>query len=499
MEDDFMRAVAYARFSSDNQREESIEAQIMDIKKYALKNNITVLREYVDEAISGRTFERKSFKRMIEDAKKNMFDLILVHKVDRFARNRYDAAIYKSILKKHNIKIKYVMQPIDDSPEGNLMEGILESFAEYYSENLANEVMKGLKINAKKAQFNGGYPPLGYDIAEDKTYIINEREARIVREIFDLYLDGIGYKKIADILNNKGYKNKRGKPFVFNSIPTILKNDKYCGIYTYNKTSRKYKNGRRNLKKYNKDEDIIRVEDGIPKIISKEKFNTAQQEIKKRTKSRGKKIAVREYILSGLIKCECERKMSGYAQKRSKESNRYFYYRCTGCNNSIRAEKIETIATNFIKEQVFRDIDNLIIKIHKYIADQEAESPSELKYLKNELSNSNNQINNIVKMISNGVTSMHLAKKLEELETYIDGIQQRIGEINRMSVIPEDEIKNWLLELKNSFDNGKNIKKIISVFIKNIEITKEDINIDFFVKAPYKGANSLSVAPSAPY
>lgn len=295
-----MRAVAYARFSSDNQREESIEAQIMDIKKYALKNNITVLREYVDEAISGRTFERKSFKRMIEDAKKNMFDLILVHKVDRFARNRYDAAIYKSILKKHNIKIKYVMQPIDDSPEGNLMEGILESFAEYYSENLANEVMKGLKINAKKAQFNGGYPPLGYDIAEDKTYIINEREARIVREIFDLYLDGIGYKKIADILNNKGYKNKRGKPFVFNSIPTILKNDKYCGIYTYNKTSRKYKNGRRNLKKYNKDEDIIRVEDGIPKIISKEKFNTAQQEIKKRTKSRGKKIAVREYILSGL-------------------------------------------------------------------------------------------------------------------------------------------------------------------------------------------------------
>jgi site-specific DNA recombinase len=164
-----LKAAAYARFSSDRQREESVEAQLRDNKKYALKNNLSVVKEYVDRAETGRTTEnREEFQRMIQDSKDGKFDVIIVHKVDKFARNRYESAIYKHNLKKHGVKVAYSAQAIDDSPEGVLMEGMLESFAEYYSLNLGVEVMKGLKENALKAQFNGGAPPLGYDVDENK-------------------------------------------------------------------------------------------------------------------------------------------------------------------------------------------------------------------------------------------------------------------------------------------------------------------------------------------
>lgn len=495
------KAVAYARFSSDHQREESIEAQLKDIYEYAAQNNIVIIKEYCDEALTGRSDDRAAFQQMITDAKHNKFDVLLLHKIDRFARNKYDSAIYKHLLrKKCGVEIVYVKQILPDGPEGALMEGILESFAEYYSENLATEVMKGLRVNASKARFNGGYLPLGYDVDENKHYIINEKESRIVKEIFDLYIKGYGYKKIADTLNNKGYRNKKGKPFVFNSIPNILSNEKYVGIYSYNKTTRDYTtNGKRNLKKYNKEEDVIRIDGGVPNIVTKEIFYMAQEEMKKRSKTRGKSKTVREYILTGLMTCECGRRMVGYSQKRSKESKRYFYYRCTGCNNSIKAEEIETKILKMLKGQIFDNMDELINKIQKYLLEQEKDKPNELRYLKNELNKTNEQIDNIVEMIMNGVNSIKLGQKLEELETYKEGIEDRINEVNKISVIPEEEIKTWLLEIKDSFNAGKNIKQIVALFVREIRVTRKGYDVDFFVKAPYgKGASSYSVAPSAP-
>jgi len=494
------KGAAYARFSSDLQREESIEAQLKDIYEYAAKNNIIIVKEYCDEAITGKSDDRPAFQQMIADAKSRMFDVLLLHKIDRFARNKYDSAIYKHFLrKKCGIEIIYVKQILPDGPEGILMEGILESFAEYYSENLATEVMKGLKLNATKARFNGGYPPLGYDITEDKTYVINEKEARIVKEIFELYLKGYGYERIANILNSKGYRNKKGQPFVFNSIPNILSNEKYAGIYTYNKTSRSYTTeGRRNLKKYNSQEDIIKIEGGVPAIITKEMFIMVQEEMKKRAKTRGKSRAVREYILSGLIVCECGRHMVGYSQKRSKEGKRYFYYRCTGCNNSIKAEEIEANILEMLDKQIFSNIDGLMNKIRKYLSEQEKTRPDELRYLNAELKKTNEQINNIINMIMQGISSIKLGHKLEELETYKESIEDRIKEVNKISTIPEEDIKSWLLDIKRSFDAGENMKQIVSRFIKEIRVGKENYEVDFFVKAPYKGASSLSAAPSAP-
>ncbi|OLS02922.1 recombinase family protein [Tissierella creatinophila] len=496
-----IKAASYARYSSDNQREESIEAQLSDNRKYANKNDMLVVAEYVDRALSGRSDNREAFQNMINDAKNNNFNIIIVHKVDRFARNRYDSAVYKSVLKKHEVRVVYAMQNIEDSPEGALMEGILESFAEYYSLNLAAEVMKGMKQNAKKAKFNGGTPPLGFDIDEDKSYVINSKEAYIVNTIFKLYLEGNGYKGIANQLNDKGYRNKKGKEFVFTSIPSILQNEKYAGVYTFNKTARKYKNGRRNLKEYKATKDIIRVENALPNLIPMEVFNMTQEEIKRRSKSRGKSKSNRDYFLSGLIKCEeCRRNLSGYSQKRSKEStNFYYYYRCPKCNLSIRAEDIESKTIEELDKLLFSNLDKLLETMHKYIAENEEKAPEEINYLESELINTNKEVENIINMITKGIASLELGKKLEDLETYKEGIETRLKEVQVKSSIPEEEIKEWILSLKEDIENKVNLKRIMKSFIKEIRVNKKEYEIDFFIEAPSTGASGFSDRPPAPF
>ena len=183
-------AVAYCRFSSDNQREESIDAQLRAIREYAKHNNIEITKVYKDEAKSATTDDRPQFLKMISDSKLGEFDAIIVHKLDRFSRNRYDSAVYKKKLKDNGVTLISVLEHLDGSPESIILESLLEGMAEYYSKNLAREVMKGMKETALQCKHTGGKPPLGYDVAPDKTYIINKTEAQIVKLIFKMYVDG---------------------------------------------------------------------------------------------------------------------------------------------------------------------------------------------------------------------------------------------------------------------------------------------------------------------
>ncbi|MEW8957513.1 MAG: recombinase family protein [Moorella sp. (in: firmicutes)] len=192
-----MKAVAYARFSSDNQREESITAQLRAIHDYAEKHGVIIVREYIDEARSATTDDRPEFLRMIEEVTSGCLqvDYVYVHKLDRFARNRYDSAIYRHKLASKGIRLIAVTQPLDDSPESVILEAMLEAMAEYYSKNLGREVMKGMRETAFQCRHTGGKPPLGYDIEPGSNkYIINEREAEAVRIIFSMYLQGCSYK-----------------------------------------------------------------------------------------------------------------------------------------------------------------------------------------------------------------------------------------------------------------------------------------------------------------
>lgn len=251
----FQKAVAYVRYSSDNQRAESIEAQLRGIEQFAKQKHILIIKVYSDEAKSATTDKRPNFQQMIEDSKTGQFSMVIVHKLDRFSRNRQTSSQYKAILKSNGVRLVSVLENLDDTPESIILESMLEGMAEYYSANLAREVMKGMTQTALQCRHTGGTPPLGYDVTSDKTYVINEEEAQAVKLIFEMYLASHSYTEIINRLNDLGFKTKAGNSFSKNGLNTILSNEKYSGVYIFNKDAAKKQ------QKLISTSEMIRVED----------------------------------------------------------------------------------------------------------------------------------------------------------------------------------------------------------------------------------------------
>ena len=230
----------YARYSSHKQNATSIEAQILEITAYAERLGYNIVEQYIDMAISGKSDDRPEFLRMIEDSSKGKFSRILVYSLDRFARNRYDSAKYKAKLKKNGVKVLSAKENISDDPAGIVMEGVLESMAEYYSAELSQKVNRNMLLNAEKGLYNGGAVPLGYRVIEQnfdtykkKKLVIDENTAPIVQAIFKMRANDIPVVEIIDFLNKNGYKNGRNKPFNKNSLQNLFNNKKYIRTTTY--------------------------------------------------------------------------------------------------------------------------------------------------------------------------------------------------------------------------------------------------------------------------
>ena len=243
-----MNGVIYARYSSDNQREESIEGQLRECKEFANRNDIVIVDTYIDRAFSAKTDNRPSFQKMIRDSAKNQFDVIIVWKLDRFARNRYDSAHYKAQLRRNGVKVVSATEAISEGAEGIILESVLEGMAEYYSAELAEKVIRGQTENAMKCKFNGGPVTFGYYIDDEQHFQIDEETAPYITQIYNAYDSGITMKEIAENLNNKGVSNSRGGRFTINIISKILSNRRYIGEYRFR--------------------DIV-VPDGIPAIVDK--------------------------------------------------------------------------------------------------------------------------------------------------------------------------------------------------------------------------------------
>ena len=393
-----MKAAVYARYSSDNQREESITAQISGIKEYCKRNNITIVKIYTDEAFSAKTDNRPQFLQMIKDSKCRAFDCVIVHKLDRFARNRYDSAFHKKNLKENGVKLISVLENLDESPESIILESVLQGMAEYFSANLSREVMKGLKQNAYQAKHTGGTPPLGYDVSKDKTYIINEKEALVVKEIFEMFCSGYGYGTIAKDMNNKNYTMKSGKQFGKTNIRDILMNEKYTGMYIYN-----LRLDGKNLHKFKPEEEIIRIPDGMPAIVSKELFYKVKEQIN--GKRIGKRMRVMNYLLTGKLFCgDCGFNYTGAGHykgsDRHKENHhKYYIYACTKrrdtCENKpIRKDLIEADVIDAIKIRILneKEIPNWVDRLSKKIEESQIYNKSRITEIKQEISKLKNQI-----------------------------------------------------------------------------------------------------------
>ena len=286
-----MNAVIYARFSSDNQREESIEGQLRECGAFAEKTGLTVIGNYIDRAFSAKTDNRPDFQRMIKDSEKKQFEVIIVWKLDRFARDRYDSAHYKALLKKNGVKVVSATENISDGPNGILLESVLEGMAEYYSAELAEKVIRGQTENALKCKFNGGTIPYGYNINSEKYFEIDPAQAPFVIEIFRRYDEGESITDIVNDFKNRKIKNQKGTNFTINTIGNILRNRRYIGEYKYRE---------------------IVIPKGIPKIIDEEIFERVQKRIDSNIHAPGKAKAKDEYLLTTKLFCgTCQRMMVG--------------------------------------------------------------------------------------------------------------------------------------------------------------------------------------------
>lgn len=472
------KAAAYARYSSDSQREESIEAQLRAIREYCERNRMQLVKIYTDEARSATTDDRPGFLQMIQDSALGMFDAVIVHKLDRFSRDRYDSAFYKRQLKKNGIRLISVLEPLDDSPESIILESVLEGMAEYYSANLARETLKGLKENAFECRHNGGLPPLGYDVdPETKKYIVNENEAEAVKMIFEMYASGAGYNAIIDQLNLLGYKTKRGKTFGKNSIHEILRNEKYTGVYIYNSTARKV-NGKYNNRKRKPDNDIIRIPGGMPRIIEIEIWKKVQDKMDKNKHAPGHNSAKEIYLLSGIIYCgKCGSAMVG--NRKFSKGKKYVSYECSErkrkrtCDmKSIQIDMIENLVIDNLINNVFTSgkLDKLAQKVYDYAISQMSEISSDIKALEAKLNQVETEIKNIVDAIAAGMFLVSMKEKLHELEMKKVKITQTLNEaklqveINTPSL---DAIKAYLqkdADIKNKSPEEK--KRIIHTYVK---------------------------------
>lgn len=471
-----MIAVIYARYSDKSQTEESIEGQLKECYKYAEANGYTVIKEYIDRALTGTNDNRICFQQMIDDSFKKQFQFILVYQLDRFARNRYDSAYYKNILKKNGVRLISARENISDDASGILMESVLEGMAEYYSVELGQKIKRGMDINGEKGYCTEGNIALGYkterinqlDENSKKIFVIDEKTAPLVQRIFEMYADGISIKQITDQLNAEGYKTSRGVPFNKNSLRTMLQNKRYIGIYTYK--------GRE-------------IPGKIPRIISDELFEKVAYILNNNRKAPARAKAKVEYLLTTKLFCgHCKEMMTGFSGK-AKSGKVYRYYICNGTKKKLCNKKM--VGKEYVEDLVVRECQKLltdrnIAKIAKeVIAVCEAEKDTaNLRRLKTEISENERKHKNLINAIMEcDIDSVRKSLYLEvpKLEQEHLRLEKEIAlEEKSYPALTVPKVKFFLNDLKKrNINDIKYRKTLISVFVNKIYLYDDRITIIF--------------------
>ena len=469
------RVAQYARFSSDNQRTESIDAQLRAMNQFCKQQHWQVVATYTDEARSATTDNRPQFQQMITDSSKGIFDIVLVHKLDRFSRDRYDSAIYKKRLKKNNVQLCSVLERIDDSPESIMMESVLEGMAEYYSRNLGREVMKGMKETALQCKHTGGCPPLGYDVGEDRKLVINKHETEAVKIIFEMYADGHGYSAIIDYLNEHGYTTKRGQLFGKNSLYEILNNEKYTGVFVFNRAAAK-SDSKRNNHAYKTNENIIRVPGGCPAIISKTLFEKVQRVKAENRRSRGRYHSKEFYLLTGKVFCGvCGKRIQGNLRFSGERKNRLCTYRCDEpkqlCKNKENnKDYLDAYVADLLRQKIFNkaSLRRRINAVNKYIAAYNAEFDENYESVKIELEEVTIALSNITAAVEKGVLTDAIIERSEALEQHKNEIQAQLVELRRFEPLKLEEYLHLIGDYKQLERNTPEFRTFVQTYIDKV-------------------------------
>ena len=475
-------AALYARVSSDRQDVDlSVAAQLRALRDHASKNGYMVVREYVDEAESGRIADRPQFQKMIDEAAKPNapFKEILVWKFSRFTRKREHAVAFKSMLRRKGIRVVSITEQAEDTATGRLLEGIIETIDEFYSENLAQEVTRGMREAASRGFWMSSKPPFGYNrvIVQDgpakrPKLDPDPDSSQVVRRIFDMSEAGKSTLDIARVLNDEGIVSPRGKPWGKTTLHAILINETYTGTLIWGVNA---KDGA----------DPVRVDDAFPAIVSKVQFNR----VAKLMRSRAPKIvnprrAASPFLLSGLVKCKsCKRALTGQYAK----SGKFPYYVCQtlmkrgsgSCDtprlNARQFEKfvIQKVRSNILTEGNIRDLVKTVDEKMDKVA---SEQHKRLETIDEELEDVKRKLGRI----------WHFIETADDID--MADASARIREHRDRQELLEDEaaaaraILTQRRSVLDDVDTVESYAKELRDFLKSSELTERKAFIQSFVK-----------------
>ena len=445
------RLVAYYRYSGGSrQTEQSIEGQRRDCEAYARAHGMTILREYVDRHISGKTDDRPAFQQLVADSAKHTFDAVICWKTDRLARNRYDSAVYKKKLRDNGVEILYAAESNISGAEGIIIEGLMEALAEYYSAELAEKARRGMRESALKGKALGSSRPLGLTVDADKHYIIEPTGAEAVRYIFEQYAAGLSSSSIVERLNAMGLRTSHGGPFNKSSINRIIQNEMYRGVYV--------------SKKFD-----VRIEGAIPAIIDNDLWKRAQNMFERNRQSRTPHASRADYILSGKLYCgECGCLMKGVCGRKNIPQD------------ELEAMVVNAVADLLLEPALLEQIADAIVELQQAEA---ARPDPEKQALEKSLSDVRNKIQNILSAIENGTSSAALSARLADLEQQESTLSYQLSSLDAKKPLTftRDQILFLLQQFRVSPSERTKAycRRLVDTFVDHIELTNTELILYF--------------------
>jgi len=511
-----MNVAVYARVSSDAQDVElSISGQLRTIREYARKNGHTIVREFVDRAQSGRTVNRPEFRRLIEFARlsSHPVDGVLVWKFNRFARDRMDSVTYKFMLKRASVDVISTNEPVDDSPAGQMLEGIIETIDEFYSANLGQDISRGMREGASLGFFVGSVPPYGYNrkavsVGERQRWTLEpvESEAEIVKMVFQQADSGTGLKTIASSLNELGHTTRAGKPWTNTRLHKLLTKDAYAGTVVWGKKSL--------ARSSNSDREPVRVENAWPALVPRSQFRRVQKTLRSRRPTQlHPRIASSAYMLSGMTYCgECGGALTGHVAK----SGRYHYYVCSGkskrgahtCRQSmVRRDALEEAVLNRTRESLLTpsNIKKLVREVNREIRQKAVGLKHRLKEVDREITEVQGRLDRYYEAFESGALGAEdlgpRVADLKELVAALEDSRARICPDSSGQRVSEAAVRRHVEDLKALLQNSdpQLRKTVLRSFIERIEVDSNQVTVEYHLpETETAGASCPAVLPIVP-
>ena len=474
----------YMRFSSDRQSEQSIEGQLRELISYCIRQEYRIAAVYVDRAVSAHTSmaKRAAFQQMLADSKRAVWNTVLVWKLDRFARNRQDSAAARAVLMKNGCMVESATENISNSPEGRLLESVLEGINEYYSEDLKQKIRRGNRESALKGQALGGSVPLGYKI-EHKKWTIDPLTAPLVEEAFIRYAGGETVAAICDDFNLRGYRTSKGAKFNKSSFKNIFRNEKYIGVYKYTD---------------------IRQENAVPRIVSNDVWRKVQSRLKVNEEAPARGKAKVPYLLAGKIFCgHCGAPMVGECG-RSKNGHTYNYYSCAGrktrhtCNKKpVPKDWIEDVVAQDALAVLTDDIIEYVSTVAAKQSEEEIQQNTNIPAIKQQIRDIDSKVRNLTKAIeSASIAPDSLVARIAELESQKKGLSAQLTE-EQHSIVPltKEMVRYYLESVRSNaipFETQKHM--LIDMFVNSVTVYDDDPGY-FKITTAY----NLSAVPTKTY